>query len=167
MRLFLMYKAVTEIHEKLEGHTEETRDVKVEGIGAVMLQIAAVNIIFSIDSILAAIKLTSEIPIMMAAVVLSMLITIAFSTAVSNFVNKHPSIQLLALSFLILLGVMLVAESFGQDAPKGYLYFGIMFSLAVEMLNMRYRKKQEPVQLHGVLDDARDENVDGFMEDEN
>ncbi len=162
--LFLMYKSVTEIHHKLDGHTEETNGIAATSITSVMLQIAAVNLIFSIDSILAAIKLTHEIPIMMVAVILSMLVTMAFSTKVSVFINKHPSIQLLALSFLILLGVMLVAEAFGSEIPKGYLYFGIAFSLFVEMLNMRYRKKQVPVQLHGVLDDAQDENVDGFLE---
>ena len=163
--LFLMYKSVTEIHHKLEGQTEETRDVVATSLTSVMFQIAGVNLIFSIDSILAAIKLTNEIPIMMVAVVLSMVITMAFSGWVSNFVNKHPSIQLLALAFLILLGVMLVAEAFGSEVPKGYLYFGIAFSLSVELLNMRYRKKNIPVQLRGILDDAQDEQIEGFAED--
>ena len=163
--LFLMYKSVTEIHEKLEGHTEETHDAKANSITSVMLQIAAVNVVFSFDSILTAIGLTKEIPVMLIAVILSMAIMMAFSGVVSRFINAHPSLQLLALSFLIMIGVMLVAESLGQHVEKGYIYFGIFFSLAIELLNMRYRKKQEPVQLHGTLDDARDEKIEGYLEE--
>jgi predicted tellurium resistance membrane protein TerC len=162
--LFLMFKSVTEIHHKLEGATEETSGQTANSLTSVMIQIALVNVVFSFDSILTAIGLTQEIAVMMLAVIFSMGIMMLFSSAVSNFINKHPTMQLLALSFLILIGVMLLAESLGQHVPKGYIYFGIFFSLGVEMLNMRYRKKQVPIQLHGVLDDAQDENIKGFSE---
>ena len=162
--LFLMTKSVSEIHHKLEGETEETKNQTANSLTSVMVQIALVNVVFSFDSILTAIGLTEEIAVMMLAVIISMGIMMLFSGAVSNFINKHPTMQLLALSFLILIGVMLLAESLGQHVPKGYIYFGIFFSLGVEMLNMRYRKKQTPVQLHGVLDDAQDEDIKGFGE---
>ena len=163
--LFLLTKSVSEIHHKLEGETEETSGQSANSLTSVMLQIALVNIVFSFDSILTAIGLTQEIAVMMGAVIMSMLIMMAFSGAVSGFINKHPTMQLLALSFLILIGMMLIAESLGQHVPKGFIYFSIFFSLGVEMLNIRYRKKQTPIQLHGVLDDAQDENIEGFFED--
>jgi predicted tellurium resistance membrane protein TerC len=164
--LFLLAKSVSEIHHKLEGHTEETSGQTTNSLTSVMIQIALVNVVFSFDSILTAIGLTQEIAVMMAAVIISMGIMMAFSGIVSSFINRHPTMQLLALAFLILIGVMLIGESLGQHVSKGYIYFGIFFSLGIEVLNMRYRKKQQPIQLHGVLDDARDEDIEGFMEDD-
>lgn len=167
--LFLLYKATSEIHHKLEGSDHDD----VEGgstkgkatIASVVTQIAITNIVFSIDSILTAIGLTQNVTIMMISVVLSILIMMFFAGPVGKFVNEHPTIQMLGLAFLIMIGFMLVAEGahlsevviFDQEigsVPKGYLYFAIAFSLLVEFLNIRLRKKQAPVQLHGYEEEA-------------
>ncbi len=162
--LFLIYKSTTEIHHKLEGGTNSEEEVEqgkasmFSGLVGVVIQICLINVIFSIDSILTAIGLTKDVPVMLVAVVLSILVMMMFAAPVGRFVNKHPSVQMLGLSFLILIGFMLVAEAahlghvqlFGQEVgtiPKSYLYFAIFFSLGVEMLNMRFRKKHVPVQL--------------------
>ncbi|AZZ58175.1 TerC family protein [Riemerella anatipestifer] len=166
--LFLLYKSVSEIHHKLEGEEE----LKVSGtgktsLGSAIAQIAALNLVFSFDSILTAVGLVSfnqygeagALTIMILAVVISVVIMMVFAGPVSNFVNQHPTIQILGLSFLILIGVMLLAEAshlghfslFDQEVgviPKGYLYFAIFFSLAVEFINMKLRKKGKPVELH-------------------
>jgi len=160
--LFLLYKATSEIHHKLEGADENELDAgAVKGkstVANVVTQIAITNIVFSIDSILTAIGLTSNVPIMMIAVVLSILVMMFFAGPVGRFVNEHPTIQMLGLAFLIMIGFMLVAEGahlsevviFNQEVgtvPKGYLYFAIAFSLLVEFLNIRLRKTQSPVKL--------------------
>ncbi|WP_460940477.1 TerC family protein [Spirosoma humi] len=159
--LFLLYKATSEIHHKLEGGAEEEAEGNVKGkatVSSVVTQIAITNIVFSIDSILTAIGLTQNVTIMMIAVVLSILIMMFFAGPVGSFVNEHPTIQMLGLAFLIMIGFMLVAEGahlsevviFDQEVgtvPKGYLYFAIAFSLLVEFLNIRLRKKQAPVKL--------------------
>ncbi|GAB3542673.1 TerC family protein [Spirosoma fluminis] len=161
--LFLLYKATSEIHHKLEGGGEEHEEGSTKGkttITSVVTQIAITNIVFSIDSILTAIGLTQNVAIMMIAVVLSILIMMFFAGPVGRFVNEHPTIQMLGLAFLIMIGFMLVAEGahlsevviFDQEVgsvPKGYLYFAIAFSLLVEFLNIRLRKKQPPIQLRG------------------
>ena len=160
--LFLLYKATSEIHHKLEGGEDEETEGGTKGkttISSVVTQIAITNIVFSIDSILTAIGLTQNVAIMMIAVVLSILIMMFFAGPVGKFVNEHPTIQMLGLAFLIMIGFMLVAEGahlsevvfFDQEVgavPKGYLYFAIAFSLLVEFLNIRLRKKQNPVKLH-------------------
>jgi predicted tellurium resistance membrane protein TerC len=159
--LFLLYKATSEIHHKLEGsEDEETGTSKSKTtISSVVTQIAITNIVFSIDSILTAIGLTQNVTVMMIAVILSILIMMFFAGPVGSFVNEHPTIQMLGLAFLIMIGFMLVAEGahlsevviFDQEVgtvPKGYLYFAIAFSLLVEFLNIRLRKKQNPVKLH-------------------
>lgn len=160
--LFLLYKSVDEIHEKIDGlehqkEEEEKITSKVESFGAAIVQISLINVVFSFDSILTAIGMTNGLEgnfiIMVIAIVISVIIMIIFATPVSNFVSKHPTIQMLGLSFLILIGFMLIAESahmshaeiFGQkigEIPKGYLYFTIAFSLALEFMNMRVRKKR-------------------------
>ena len=163
--LFLLYKATSEIHHKLEG-ADEAEEAANGGnskskttVSSVVAQIAVTNIVFSIDSILTAIGLTQNIPIMMIAVILSIVIMMFFAGPVGRFVNEHPTIQMLGLAFLIMIGFMLVAEGahlsevefFNQTVgvvPKGYLYFAIAFSLLVEFLNIRLRKKQKPVHLH-------------------
>lgn len=167
--IFLLYKATSEIHHKLEGHEGEAENKKVTSFGNAIVQIAVINIVFSIDSILTAVGMTSGLTgallIMIIAVVISVLIMMAFAVPVGNFVNKHPSVQMLGLAFLILIGFMLITEAshlshlviFEQTVgaiPKGYLYFAIAFSMLVEMLNMRLRKNQEPVQLRGVQEKA-------------
>ncbi|HMR43802.1 MAG TPA: TerC family protein, partial [Saprospiraceae bacterium] len=166
-------KSVTEIHHKLEGSSEEESS-KANKIGSnltnVIIQIALINIVFSFDSILTAIGLTKDLSIMIIAVVLSILIMMAFAGPVGRFVNQHPTIQMLGLAFLILIGFMLIAEGAhlahlviaNQEigsVPKGYLYFAIAFSLLVEFLNMRLRKKKEPVQLHGYQEEAMKEGL--------
>lgn len=160
---FLFYKATTEIHHKLES--PQTNDDPGPGKGkkalsAVIMQIALINIVFSFDSILTAVGLTNDLAIMIIAVVVSVLVMMLFSSPVSDFVNKHPTVQMLGLAFLILIGFSLVAEAahlghFIEGAvPKGYLYFAIFFSLFVEMLNIRMRKKRDPIQLHGYAETA-------------
>ncbi len=158
--IFLLYKSVDEIHEKIEGieHNEETENTKKPAsFGAAIVQISLINVVFSFDSILTAIGMTNGVTgafiIMVVAVVISVIIMILFANPVSNFVSKHPTIQMLGLSFLILIGFMLIAEAahmshaeiFGQKVgiiPKGYLYFTIAFSLVLEFMNMKMRKKQ-------------------------
>lgn len=171
--LFLLYKSTSEIHHKLEGedeHTKETRQSKkYSTLTAVILQITLINIVFSFDSILTAVGMTSGVEgaliIMVVAVVISVLIMMLFAVPVGRFVNEHPTIQMLGLAFLILIGFMLIAEGAhkahlvvgGQEVgavPKGYLYFAITFSLFVEFLNMRLRRYRKPVQLHGVTEEA-------------
>lgn len=175
--LFLLYKSVTEIHHKLEDHTSEGH---TEGktakstFGQVIFEITMINIVFSFDSILTAVGMTNGLEgaliIMIISVVLSVLIMMLFAVPVGRFVNKHPTIQILGLSFLILIGFMLIAEGahlahftvLDQTIgaiPKGYLYFAIAFSLGVEFLNMRFRKKSSPVQLHGVQEEAKEKGI--------
>ncbi|HNE27834.1 MAG TPA: TerC family protein [Saprospiraceae bacterium] len=157
--LFLLWKATTEIHHKLESPNEND-DPKVGGgkaaFNQVVMQIAVINIVFSFDSILTAVGIADNLWVMIIAVVLSVLIMMTFSGPVSKFVNQHPTVQMLGLAFLILIGFSLVAEAahsghvLAAEVPKGYLYFAIFFSLFVEMLNIRMRRKsQKPVQLHG------------------
>lgn len=169
--LFLLYKSVSEIHHKLEGEEEGTNGKASNSLGAAILQIALLNIVFSFDSILTAIGLVSPaeppvgfgpagaIEIMIMAIIISIIIMMIFAGPVSKFVNNHPTIQILGLSFLILIGVMLLAEGshlanfkfFGGETvhsiPKGYLYFAIFFSLFVEFLNLKMKKNSKPVQL--------------------
>ncbi|MGV3504470.1 MAG: TerC family protein [Adhaeribacter sp.] len=144
--LFLIAKSTTEIHHKLEGdemsqdHTSKT----VPTLGKVIFQIILVDIVFSFDSILTAVGLVDHVLIMIVAVVISMGIMLAFAKYVADFVDKHPTVKMLALAFLIMIGVMLVLEAAHQHVPKGYIYFAMFFSLAVEMLNMRLRKATTP-----------------------
>ncbi len=171
--LFLLYKAVSEIHHKLEGEEDSEHGKASKSLSSAILQIAILNIVFSFDSILTAVGLVSmkepaqggfgydgALIIMILAVVISIIIMMIFAGPVSKFVNEHPTIQILGLSFLILIGVMLIAEgshlahfSFGGETevgtiPKGYLYFSIFFSLFVEFLNLRMKKSRNAVKLH-------------------
>lgn len=159
--MFLIYKSTKEIHEKVDLKGEEEKELKqsaVKSFGSVIIQIILIDLVFSFDSILTAVGMTNGVPgalyIMVTAVVISVLIMMQFAVPVGNFVNKHPSIQILGLSFLILIGLMLVTESahlsnaliFGSHVtplPKGYLYFAISFSLLVEVLNMKVDKKKK------------------------
>lgn len=139
--VFLLVKSTLEIHHKVEGREEAEKEVKTSSFGYAIVQIVLLDIIFSFDSILTAVGLTEQLLLMIIAVVISIIIMMAFARPVGEFVNKHPTIQILALSFLILIGVMLVVEGAHYHVPKGYIYFAVFFSLAIEMLNMRYRKK--------------------------
>ena len=174
--LFLLYKSTSEIHHKLEGqeHTGEGKSKVKSTLSNAILQITLINIVFSFDSILTAVGMTNglvgALVIMVIAVVVSVLIMMVFAVPVGRFVNRHPTIQMLGLAFLLLIGFMLIAEGahlahakiLGAEVgavPKGYLYFAIAFSLVVEFLNMRLRRKQKPLQLHGISEEAVEEGV--------
>lgn len=140
--LFLIAKSTTEIHGKIEGEEEHKNpDLKKITLNAAVFQIILLDIVFSFDSILTAIGLVSEIVTMILAVIISMLVMLAAAKSVSDFVNKHPTIKMLALSFLLMIGFMLVVEAFDVHVPKGYIYFAMAFSLIVELLNQKVRKK--------------------------
>ena len=143
--LFLLAKATFEIHHKVEGDPEihlHSADPKKKVSPAFMLgQILILDIVFSLDSVITAVGMANEVNIMIVAMVVSMIIMLVSAKHISDFVDKHPTVKILALSFLLLIGVMLVAESMGAHISKGYIYFAMAFSLLVELLNMRYRKK--------------------------
>ncbi|HEY8512586.1 MAG TPA: TerC family protein [Cyclobacteriaceae bacterium] len=142
--LFLIAKSTREIHQEMEGDLHEGPAVaKKVNMNSVIAQIILLDIIFSFDSILTAVGLTSHIPIMVIAIVLSIIIMIAFSGRISDFIHKHPSLEVLALGFLILIGFMLFLEGLHYEIPKGYIYFAVAFSLMVEMINMRIRKAKK------------------------
>ncbi len=150
--LFLIYKAVIEIHASLEGEEEEAApSAKSSTFAMVIVQIAIIDIIFSLDSVITAIGLADELYIMVAAVVVAIGVMMFAAKSIGEFVEEHPTVKMLALAFLVLVGVVLVAEGLGHHMPKGYLYFAIAFSLAVEFLNLRAKKKArkavEPVHL--------------------
>ncbi|MFK7970002.1 MAG: TerC family protein [Bacteroidia bacterium] len=145
--LFLIGKSVTEMHSKLEGFEEPDRPSKVKSFMSVIVQIIIIDMVFSFDSILTAVGLADHVETMIAAVVISMIIMIIFAGKISDFINKRPTVKMLALSFLILIGFMLVLEAIGQHIDKGYIYFAMAFSLVVEMLNQRLRKDTPAVEL--------------------
>ncbi len=146
--LFLLGKSTHEIHEKLEGEDGEVTKRMAPTFGAVIIQIMLLDIVFSLDSVITAVGMVKQIAVMIAAVILAMIFMLAFVNKIGAFVERHPTIKMLALSFLILIGCMLVAEGFHREIPKGYVYFAMAFSVAVEMLNMKLRRKQERVELH-------------------
>ena len=141
--IFLIAKSVTEIHGKVEGEEHDKKNGKMASFFYVILQIVALDIIFSFDSILTAIGLSNQLGIMIAAVVISMIVMIYFSGFISNFINRHPTLQVLALSFLILIGFMLTLEAFHYEIPKGYIYFALFFSVIVEIINMKLRARHK------------------------
>jgi predicted tellurium resistance membrane protein TerC len=140
--LFLLFKSTIEIHHKMEGVAEEVKANTAKNMGSVIFQIILLDMIFSFDSILTAVGLVQEVIIMIIAVVIALIIMMVFAGKISRFINKHPTLQVLALSFLILIGFMLLIEGFHVEVPKGYIYFAVFFSLGIELLNMRMRKKK-------------------------
>lgn len=139
--LFLIYKATTEIHEKLEG---ENHDTEIKGratFAGVIVQILLLDIVFSLDSVITAVGMANQIGVMVAAVIIAVIIMLFAAESISKFVNNHPTVKMLALSFLVLIGVSLLAEGLDQHIPKGYIYFAMAFSVLVEMLNLRLKKK--------------------------
>lgn len=142
--LFLIAKSTFEIHEKLEAAKRKEKPIKRAFI-SVIIQILLLDIVFSLDSVITAIGMTDQIYIMVVAIIIAVLVMMLSSRAISSFVSRHPTIKILALSFLILIGVLLVAEGFGQHISKGYIYFAMAFSVFVEMLNLRIRGKTEAV----------------------
>ena len=145
--LFLLWKSTMEIHEKLEGEVEIAITRVGTTFGTVIVQILLLDIVFSLDSIITALGMASQLAIMIAAVVIAVGFMMLFSGKISAFVEKHPTIKMLALSFLLLIGVALIGDGFDMHIPKGYIYFAMAFSVMVEMLNLRLRRST-PVTLH-------------------
>ncbi len=148
--LFLIGKATFEIHERLEGPGAHAVAGKPHAtFGSVIAQILVLDVVFSLDSVITAVGMARAIPVMIAAVVLAVLVMLIFAESVSSFIERHPTMKMLALSFLLMIGVMLLVEGLGKHIEKGYVYFAMAFSLTVELLNMRIRKSAAPVQLRG------------------
>ncbi len=148
--LFLLAKSTLEIHHELEGDDESHSAAKaVASFTGVIIQIMILDIVFSLDSVITAIGMTDNVPVMIIAIVLAVGFMMIAAGAVSRFVDNHPTVKILALSFLILVGVALIGEGLHFHIPKGYIYFAMAFSIAVEMVNLRVRKVHRPVKLHG------------------
>jgi predicted tellurium resistance membrane protein TerC len=147
--LFLIYKAIKEIHEKLEGnHGEEETSTKRVSLAGIVAQIMVIDIVFSLDSVITAVGMVKEVSIMIIAVILAIGVMMFAAKSISGFVEKHPTVKILALSFLVLIGVNLVAEGGGQHIEKAYTYFAMAFAVAVEIVNLKVRTKGKPVALH-------------------
>ena len=147
--LFLIWKSTSEIHQSMEGEEEHAASAVKATFASVILQIMVIDLVFSLDSIITAVGMVDDVRIMIAAVIASVGLMMVFAGPIGRFVSDHPTIKMLALAFLVVVGVVLVAEGFGQHVPKGYVYFGMAFSLGVEMLNIRMRKSsKKPVKLH-------------------
>ena len=153
--LFLIGKSVVEIHEKLEGEEGHANPAKGKTkFAGVIVQILILDIVFSLDSVITAVGMANNIWVMVTAVIIALGVMLAFAGAISDFVNRHPTLKMLALSFLILIGVTLVGESLGQHIPKGYIYFSMAFAFGVEMLNLKLRTKSQadkPVELRSAI----------------
>ncbi len=147
--LFLIWKSTGEIHQSLEGDEEHGTNAAANTMASVILQIMVIDLVFSLDSIITAVGMVDEVAIMIAAVITSVGLMMAFAKSIGQFVSDHPSIKMLALTFLVVVGVVLMAEGLGHHIPKGYIYFAMAFSVIVEMLNIRFRKRAKSVvQLH-------------------
>jgi predicted tellurium resistance membrane protein TerC len=147
--LFLIWKSTSEVHQSLEGEHEHKQSTAKATFASVILQIMLIDLVFSLDSIITAVGMVDDVRVMIAAVIASVLLMMLFAGPIGRFVSNHPTIKMLALSFLVVVGVVLVAEGFEHHVPKGYVYFAMAFSLSVEMLNIRMRKKSaKPVVLN-------------------
>ncbi len=150
--LFLLWKSTMEIHESLEGENEQGRTGKAAGFIATLVQIAVLDVIFSLDSVITAVGLAKDVMVMVLAIIAAVVVMMFSSRGIGEFVDRHPTIKVLALSFLVMIGVTLIAEGFGLHIPKGYIYFAMAFSVTVEMLNIRMRKKTaHPIKLHKAI----------------
>ncbi len=158
--LFLVAKATHEIHDKLEvAHGEQVAG-GAGAFGLILVQILALDIVFSLDSVITAVGMAQHVAIMVTAMVIAVGVMLVFAGSIGEFVNRHPSMKILALSFLLLIGVMLLAEGMGQHIGKGYIYFAMAFSFVVELLNMRLRKRSAPVVLHHAFEGETQEGKD-------
>lgn len=146
--LFLIAKSTHEIHQKLEGSDDHHGAGGRSSFMSVIIQILLLDIVFSLDSVITAVGMVEQVWVMIVAVVLAVVFMLVFAGSISGFVENHPTIKMLALSFLILIGVTLIVEGLHQHIPKGYIYFAMAYSVAVEMLNLKLRKKHDPVKLH-------------------
>ena len=156
--LFLLYKSSQEIWQSLEGEEEEQHQAGGKAsLMSIILQIAVIDIVFSLDSVITAVGLVQHVPVMVAAIVIAVIVMMLSSGHISDFIDRHPSVKMLALSFLTVVGTVLIAEAFEVHVPKGYIYFAMAFSLGVEALNIRLRvlkkRRSEPVKLHKNLPD--------------
>jgi predicted tellurium resistance membrane protein TerC len=155
--LFLLAKSTHEIHANLEGSGEDEAVSHATGFVSILIQIALIDIVFSLDSVITAVGMASHVPVMVLAIVIAVGVMMVASKAIGDFVDRHPTIKMLALSFLILVGVTLMAEGLRFHIPKGYVYFAMAFSVAVEMLNLRIRAKSAvPVKLQRTMHDAQE-----------
>jgi predicted tellurium resistance membrane protein TerC len=149
--LFLLAKSTIEIHSKLEGeshHQEKNSGIKAKAFASIMTQVLLIDLVFSLDSVITAIGLANQIPIMIMAIIIALIIMLFSSTSISTYIERHPTLKMLALSFLLMVGLTLFIEGFGIHVPKGYIYTAMAFSLLVEVLNMRFRKSQnKPLHL--------------------
>jgi predicted tellurium resistance membrane protein TerC len=149
--LFLLAKSTIEIHSKLEGeshHQEKNSGIKAKAFASIMTQVLLIDLVFSLDSVITAIGLANQIPIMIMAIIIALIIMLFSSTSISTYIERHPTLKMLALSFLLMVGLTLFIEGFGIHVPKGYIYTAMAFSLLVEVLNMRFRKNQnKPLHL--------------------
>ncbi|HEU4683117.1 MAG TPA: TerC family protein [Nitrospira sp.] len=156
--LFLMAKATHEIHYSLEGAGQQEGAMEVGSLGAALVQISLLDIVFSLDSVITAVGLVDQVSVMAIAIILAVVVMLMAAGSIGTFVDEHPTIKILALSFLILVGVTLLVEGFDVHVPKGYIYFAMAFSVAVEMLNIRMRNKHRAaVKLHSKYSDPRSE----------
>ncbi|MEK7707739.1 MAG: TerC family protein [Verrucomicrobiota bacterium] len=148
--LFLLWKSTHEIHDKLEGEDGEVTSRVAPKFAAVIVQILLLDIVFSLDSVITAVGMARHLGVMIAAVIIALVFMLFFAGRISDFIHRHPTLKMLALSFLLLIGCALVAEGFHKEIPKGYIYFAMAFSVGVEALNLRVRTKQkpQPVELH-------------------
>jgi predicted tellurium resistance membrane protein TerC len=157
--LFLIWKSTGEIHQSMEGEEGHASGAVKATLTAVILQIMVIDLVFSLDSIITAVGMVDEVAVMIAAVIASVGLMMVFAGPIGRFVSEHPTIKMLALSFLVVVGVVLLAEGFDQHVPKGYIYFAMAFSVAVEMLNIRMRKKRsQPVHLHAAYTQGEPRN---------
>lgn len=141
--MFLIYKSTSEIHEKLEGTGHEQELKRNYSFSQVIVQILILDIVFSLDSVITAVGMANQLGVMVAAVIIAVIVMMFSAASISNFVNKHPTVKMLALSFLLLIGMSLLAEGFDQHIPKGYIYFAMAFSVLVEVLNLKSKKRKE------------------------
>jgi len=152
--LFLIFKSTREIHENLEGEdTDDAPHRQAVSFTGVIIQILLLDIVFSLDSVITAVGMAEFVSIMIAAIIIAVCTMLFASTAIAEFVERHPTVKMLALAFLLLIGLSLIAEGFGQHVPKGYIYFAMGFSVFVEMINLRVRSKAHAVQLRRTLPD--------------
>jgi predicted tellurium resistance membrane protein TerC len=165
--LFLLWKSVSEIHNALEGEEEQTQAAGGARVGfwSIVAQIGIIDIVFSLDSVITAVGLVDDISVMVLAILIAVGVMIVAAGPIGNFVDRHPTFKLLALSFLVLVGVVLIAEGFDTHLPKGYIYFSMAFAVVIELLNMRMRarrtRRTEPVKLHHVIPGTRHDDLPG------
>ncbi|HEX9653621.1 MAG TPA: TerC family protein [bacterium] len=149
--LFLLGKSTFEIHNSLEGHEAHRKGAAAASFSSVLIQIAILDMVFSLDSVITAVGMANQVIVMVLAIVLAVIVMMVSARKIGEFVDTHPTIKILALSFLIMVGVALIADGFDMHIPKGYIYFSMAFSVGVEMLNLRVRRSAEPVKLHKTL----------------